>query len=61
VKLPFGVEIKLSGSNGQYVKHSDCIEKHEPIKDALNQRIEDLKGHIDKRFDDFKDFLKNGK
>jgi len=57
----FGINISFS-KNGQYVKHKDCPEKHNDIKELFSKRIDDLKNHIDIRFDDYKDFfLKNGK
>lgn len=57
----FGVEISF-GKNGKYIKREECTETHDNLQKVLDQRIADLKGHIDTRFEDYKDFfLKNGR
>lgn len=58
----FGVNISLGrNGNGKFIKQEDCHAAQHEIKEHFNQRIEDLAKHIDRRLDDFKDFLlKNG-
>lgn len=57
----FGLEITTS-KNGKYIKKASCREMRESISEVLNQRIEDLKDHIDTRFEDMKTLiLKNGR
>lgn len=49
-----GLCYKISNGN---VKRPEC---HNAMN-SFNKRIEDLKDHIDTRFEDIKDFIKNGK
>lgn len=52
----FGVEISMSNKKDEkcYIEREDCHKAME----AVDQRISDLKSHIDTRLDDIKDLIK---
>ena len=54
----FGLEIKPKSSNGHYVKPHECHLARQDNIQLFNQRIDDLRAHIDTRIDDLKDILK---
>ena len=62
----FGLEISLARKNNphscQYEKKLVTEDSCRIARDAMGQRVDDLKGHIDTRFEDMKDFIrKNGR
>ena len=61
----FGLEITSSnGNRNGYVKKTDCVSLHNQANEhnkerygSLEQRIKDLKDHVDTRFDDLKGLI----
>ena len=53
----FGLEVKLAkkGGNNKYILKPDC---HRAM-DGIHHRITELSTHIDKRFNDLKDWIKD--
>lgn len=53
----FGLEIKLKNGKQKYVKEEVC----EANRKSLGRSVDDLRAHIDTRFEDFKTFMLNHK
>ena len=55
------LKISRNGNNKDFVKRPDCHSAMDTQINMFNQRMDDLKSHIDTRFEDIKDFIKNRK